>query len=137
MRFGRHPYSIGRPSWQEAGEEISKRPAKNPMRTNLGQAIDPVSSGTKESDLLFRNSIGNELVDGVRDEEIGLLDTAPQIVPNFRLRRAIDVDEVGADLDVRAIDDRDAWTGFLDQWDKTGHLGVIDEDNICSSFRLR
>lgn len=74
--------------------------------TYLGEAIKPIGGGTHQSDLLHGNGVGHKLVDGVRDEEIGMLDAAPEVVPDFRLRRTLDVDEVTADLCTKQLVNR-------------------------------
>ena len=45
----------------------------------------PVSSSTKESELLDGDIAGHELVHGMADEQIGVLDVLPKVLPNLLL----------------------------------------------------
>lgn len=59
------------------------------------------------------------------DEQIRELDVVPEVLPHLFLGRSGHVDEVAADLDVRAVDDRQLGADFLDQRDQPGHLGIV------------
>ena len=71
------------------------------------------------------------------DEDIRELNSFPQILPNFLLRRVFAFDEVTADFDMRTVNYGDIWTIFLDQWNETRHLMVIDNDNVDSTTSKR
>ena len=66
----------------------------------------PVSSSTKEGQLLRRHVTWHKFVHRVTDEHVRMLDVVPQVLPDLLLRRAGNVDEVTSDLDVRTVDDR-------------------------------
>lgn len=58
-------------------------------------------------------------------EQVGQLDVLPQVLPDFLLRGSFLVDEITADLDVRAIDDGELGANFLNEGDQTRHLRVV------------
>jgi len=66
--------------------------------TYLGETIKPIGAGAHQSDFLRRDGVGHELVDGVRDEEIGMLDASPEVIPDLTLRRTLNMNEVTANL---------------------------------------
>jgi hypothetical protein len=92
------------------------------------------------------------------DEEIGMLDTAPEVIPDLSLRRTLNVNEVtanlcsnnrsivdssahdqqrpGAYLDMGTIDNWNVWSGLLDERNEPWHLRVVDEDDICATSAL-
>lgn len=59
------------------------------------------------------------------DKEICVLDVVPKVLPDLFLRGTFDVDQITADLNVRAVDDREIRSDLLDQRDEAGHLRVI------------
>lgn len=59
------------------------------------------------------------------DEHISVLNVVPEIIPDLLLGRALDVDKVTSDLDVRAIDDRELRPNFLDERNEARHLWVV------------
>ena len=84
-----------------------------------------VSSGAEERVLVRGDIAGHELVHRVADEQIRVLDVVPQVLPDLLLRRALDVDQSAANLNVRAVDDGKVGADLLDERNQTGHLGVI------------
>ena len=91
----------------------------------LVQSIEPIGGGTKESQSLDGDIVRHEVADGVTDEDVGMLDVVPEVLPDFLLRRPFLVDEITADLDMRTVDDREVWAGLFDQRDQARHLGII------------
>lgn len=85
----------------------------------------PISGSTQQSQFLGRHVARDELVHGVTDEQIRMLDVVPQVLPNLLLRRPSDVNEIATDLNVRPVDDGDVRADFLDQGYKAWHLRVI------------
>jgi hypothetical protein len=73
----------------------------------------------------------------MRDEHIGMLDPAPKVFPHLALRRASNVNEITADFNVRAIENRDFRTSFADERDEAGHLRIVDENNIGTARSKR
>jgi len=87
-----------------------------------------------------------------------MLDTAPEVIPDFGLRRTINVNEVtanlcssnrsmvdssahdqqrpGAYLDMGTIDNWNVGSCFLDERNESWHLRVVDEDDICATSGL-
>ena len=99
----------------------------------LIQAIKPIGGSPEESQGLNRDIVRDEVAHRVADEDIGVFDVIPEIVPDFLLRGTLLVDEIATDLDVGTIDDGELWTGLLDQGDQTWHLGIIlDKTQIDS-----
>lgn len=131
--------------------EVSMRTHRDPVGY-LGQAIEPssrvrsmkstwkkcvpVGRGREEANVLSLDRVGHKFVDGVRDEHVRLLNAAPEIVPDLGLWRALLVNEVAAHLDVRTIENRHLGANFADERDETGHLRIVNEDNICASWGL-
>lgn len=68
---------------------------------------------------------GDKLVDRVTDEQVGELNILPQVLPNTFLRGTFLLNEIAADLDVRAVDNGKLGSNFLDEGNETGHLWVI------------
>jgi hypothetical protein len=64
------------------------------------------------------------------NEEIGKLDVVPQVLPDFLLRRALDVYEIATDLNVRTVDDWELRADFLDQGDQTWHLRIVYMEDV-------
>ena len=91
----------------------------------LVQTIKPIGGSAEESQCLFGDIAWNEAFHRVTDEEIRMLDVIPKVFPYSLLRRTLLVDEVTADLDVRAVDDGEVWAGLLDKRDQSWHLGII------------
>lgn len=60
------------------------------------------------------------------DEHVGLLDVAPQEVPDVGLGGAMLGDEISADLNVRTVQDRTVRGQSLDQGDQARHLRVVN-----------
>ena len=59
------------------------------------------------------------------DEQVGQLDVLPEVLPYSLLRGTFLLNEITADLDVRAVDNGQLGSDFLDKGDETGHLRVI------------
>jgi hypothetical protein len=59
------------------------------------------------------------------DEQVCKFNILPKIIPHLLLRRPRDVDEVRADLDVRAIDDRHLGADFFNERNETRHLWIV------------
>lgn len=97
-----------------------------PPIQRLVQTIEPISRCWHVRNLIARDVLGNEARDWVADEHVSVLDVIPQVVPNVFLRTARLGNEITADLDVRAIDDRAIRCRFLDERDQARHLRVID-----------
>lgn len=85
----------------------------------------PVRRRAEQRELLRRHVAGYELVHGVADEHVRVLDVVPEVAPHLFLRRAFDVHEVTPDLDVRAVDDRHVRADALDERDQPRHLRVV------------
>jgi hypothetical protein len=66
----------------------------------------------------------------VTDEHVCEFNLLPQVLPDFFLRRARTFDEVAADLNVGSVDDGDTGTMLLDQGNESGHLRVVDDDDV-------
>lgn len=118
---------------------MGTRTEEKAVRTLSHRLTDhsPIGRSRQQSHSLDRDRIGNKLVDGMRNKHVGVLDPAPQIVPDLGLRRAGNVNEVTADFDVGSIEDGDAWADFSNEGDQTRHLRVIDEDYVGASWGLR
>ncbi len=74
-----------------------------------------VRGSTQESQLASRYIARDKLVDRLADEQICVLNVVPEVLPDLLLRRAFDVNKIAADLDVRAVDDRQVRPDLLDQ----------------------
>ena len=85
----------------------------------------PVSSSTKEGQLLRRHVTWHEFVHRVTDEHVRMLDVVPQVLPDLLLGRASNVYEVRTNLNMRTIDDGQFRSDFLDQGNETRQLRVI------------
>lgn len=105
-----------------------------PVRHLLVQAIEPVRRRREVSHLRGGHRLGHELANGMADEEISLLNVAPDPVPDFGLGGAFCIGEVGADLDVGAEDDGAGGVLLLRDFDEDGHLGVVDYDDVGAAF---
>jgi hypothetical protein len=86
----------------------------------------PVSSSGKICDALHRNVLGDERRNGVTDEHIGLLDLAPQMVPDILLRSPLLVRQVASDLDMGSVHHRSIWSYQFNERDQTRHLRVVN-----------
>jgi hypothetical protein len=60
------------------------------------------------------------------DENIGMPDIVPEIVPYVFLWSARSIYQVFAYLDMASKNDRTIWRDCLDQWYEARHLWVID-----------
>ena len=67
------------------------------------------------------------------DEHIRMLDVRPQELPHVILRGAFLPRQVTSDLDVTSVENGSIRGNFLDQWDKSGHLRII---NLASLVRF-
>jgi hypothetical protein len=60
------------------------------------------------------------------DEHIRMLDVRPQELPYVILRGAFLPRQVTSDLDMTPVENGPIRGNFLDQWNKSGHLRIID-----------
>ena len=91
----------------------------------LVQTIEPIGGGAEERQSLDGDIVWHEVADRVADEEVGMLNVVPEVLPDFFLRRALLVYEIATDLDVGTVNDGEVWAGLLDQRDQARHLGII------------
>ena len=66
----------------------------------------------------------------MRDEDVGELDSLPQVLPDFFLRGTGAFDKVAADLNVGAVDDGNTRTILFDQGDESRHLRIVDDHDV-------
>lgn len=59
------------------------------------------------------------------DEQIGVLNVVPEVLPDFLLRGTRIVNKVAADLNVGSVDDGKLRANLLDERDEARHLGII------------
>src|SRR6478752_4582119 len=74
-----------------------------PLVHVLVEAVNPVGSSGQVNNLLLGNRVRNKFGDRVTDEQIGIFDVAPEIVPDVILGRTLVGHEVASDLDVRPV----------------------------------
>jgi hypothetical protein len=102
----------------------------------LVEAVNPVGSSGQVNNLLLGNRVRNKFGDRVADEQIGIFDVAPEIVPDVILGRTLVGHEVASDLDVRPVQNRAIRCESLDHGDEAGHLGVIDLHQLLTCMIL-
>jgi hypothetical protein len=93
----------------------------------------PIRGCGKQADDVEGDVLGNKLADRMTDEHVCEFNPLPQVLPDFFLWRARTFDEITADLNVRTIDDRNTGTMLLDQGNESGHLRVVDDDDVGAS----
>ena len=74
----------------------------------------------------------NEDGDRVADEHVASLNVVPEEVPDICLGRAGFGNQITADLNVRAVENRAVGCNLLDQGNEARHLRVIDLDLLVS-----
>lgn len=80
-----------------------------PLRERLIKTIHPIRRSWEIPNLVHWYVIWNKNRHWVRDEHIRLRDLGHQMIPDILLCRALNIGEVGADLDVRAVEDWTVW----------------------------
>lgn len=90
------------------------------------EAVNPVGGSGEVNNLLLGNRVRNKLGDGVANEQVGLFDVAPEVVPDVILGRTLDGDEIASDLNVRSVQNRAIRCDSLDHGDEARHLRVVD-----------
>jgi hypothetical protein len=107
-----------------------------PLVHVLVEAVNPVGSSGQVNNLLLGNRVRNKFGDRVADEQIGIFDVAPEIVPDVILGRTLVGHEVASDLDVRPVQNRAIRCESLDHGDEAGHLRVIDLHQLLTCMIL-
>lgn len=71
------------------------------------------------------------------DEYVREFDTPPKFLPNLRLRRARHRNQIAANMNVTAENNRPIRSHFFGNRDQRYHLRIIDDDNMSASFGWR
>ena len=81
--------------------------------------------------------MGDKNVYWLTDEDVCGLDLLPEKFPDFSLRAPRQFNQIAPHLDVASIDNGSLWIHSLGDRDETGHLGVINDNDIGATLGRR
>lgn len=94
----------------------------------------PVGACGHVSYTLPGNMFGDKNVHRLTDENVCAVDFLPEIFPDFGLRAPRRFNQITPHLDVASIDNGSLWIHSLGDRDKTGHLWIINDDDIGATI---
>jgi hypothetical protein len=81
-----------------------------------------------------RDVPGDKTVHRVTDKNVCILDLLPEKFPDFSLRAPRRFNKIIPHLNVASINNRSLWIHSLGDRDETGHLWVVNDDDIGATI---